>query len=174
MRPSQQVTLRESTRRHPHSPDPPLPRTGIDSVYSCNLFCGRHRHLGVPLANAVTITDAEWLVMNAVWRRQPVESQQVIDQLAGPNGWSAATVKTMLHRLVKKKALAFQRDGKRYLYRSVVRTSDCVRRESRSFLDRVFGGEAAPALMHLVRTSKLTDAEVAELRRLLDDKEGLS
>ncbi|MCA9260674.1 MAG: BlaI/MecI/CopY family transcriptional regulator [Planctomycetales bacterium] len=124
------------------------------------------------MADAVTISDAEWLVMNIVWKDQPVESQQVIDQLAKPNGWTAATVKTMLHRLVKKQALAFDRDGKRYLYRSIVRRSDCVRRESRSFLHRVFGGEAAPALMHLVKTSQLTDAEVSELRRLLDDKEG--
>lgn len=124
------------------------------------------------MASPVTISDAEWLVMNVVWRDQPVDSQQVIDLLAGPNQWSAATVKTMLHRLVKKQALAFERDGKRYLYWAVVRRSDCVRRESRSFLDRVFGGAAAPALMHLVKTSKLSDAELAELRRLLDDKEG--
>ena len=126
------------------------------------------------MARSVAISDAEWQVMNIVWQDQPVESQQVIDQLAAPNDWSPATVKTMLHRLVKKKALAFDRDGKRYLYRAVVRRGDCVRRESRSFLDRVFGGAAAPALMHLVKTSKLTDAELAELRRLLDDKEGQS
>ena len=126
------------------------------------------------MASTVTISDAEWLVMNIVWEDQPVESQHVIEQLAVPNDWSAATIKTMLHRLVKKKALTFDRDGKRYIYRAVVRRNDCVRRESRSFLDRVFGGAAAPALMHLVRTSKLTDAEVAELRHLLDDKEGRS
>ena len=112
--------------------------------------------------------------MNVVWQDQPVDSQQVIDQLASPNDWSAATIKTMLHRLVKKKALGFDRDGKRYLYHAVVRRRDCVRRESRSFLDRVFGGAAAPALMHLVKTSNLTDAELAELRSLLDDKEGQS
>jgi len=126
------------------------------------------------LAIAVTISDAEWLVMNVVWQDQPVDSQQVIDQLAGPNDWSAATIKTMLHRLVKKKALAFDRDGKRYLYHAAVRRNDCVRRESRSFLDRVFGGAAAPALIHLVKTSKLTDSELAELRSLIDDKEGQS
>ncbi len=126
------------------------------------------------MADSVTISDAEWQVMKIVWRDQPVESQQVIDLLAAPNDWSAATIKTMLHRLVKKKALAFDRDGKRYLYRAAVRRGDCVRRASRSFLDRVFDGSAAPALMHLVKTSKLTDAELAELRRLLDDKKGKS
>jgi BlaI family penicillinase repressor len=125
----------------------------------------------VRVANPITISDAEWQVMHVVWQDQPVESQQVIDLLATANGWSAATVKTMLHRLIKKKALNFDRDGKRYLYRAVVRRSDCIRQESRSFVDRVFGGAAAPALMHLVRNSKLTDDELVELRRLLDRKE---
>ena len=124
------------------------------------------------MADAIAISEAEWQVMNVVWRDQPVESQAVVEELAEPNGWSAATVKTMLHRLVKKKALAFEQDGKRYLYSATVRQSDCVRQASRSFVERVFGGSAAPALMHLVKNSKLTDAEVAELRRLLDHKEG--
>lgn len=124
------------------------------------------------MAKSIAISDAEWQVMHVVWQDQPVESQQVIDQIAVANDWSPATVKTMLHRLVKKKALAFDRDGKRYLYRAVARRSDCIRQESRSFVDRVFGGAAAPALMHLVKTSKLTDDELAELRRLLDRKDG--
>lgn len=126
------------------------------------------------MADAIGISDAEWHVMNVVWRDQPVEAQQVIDQLADANGWSAATIKTMLHRLIKKGALAFEQDGKRYLYRASVRRADCIRQASRSFLDRVFAGAAAPALMHLVKTSKLADEEVAELRRLLNQKEGKS
>jgi BlaI family penicillinase repressor len=124
------------------------------------------------MVDAIAISEAEWQVMNVVWRDQPVEAQAVVEELAAPNGWSAATVKTMLHRLVKKKALAFEQDGKRYLYSALARQSACVRQASRSFVERVFGGAAAPALMHLVKTSKLTDAEVAELRRLLDYREG--
>jgi len=123
------------------------------------------------MPDAYPISDAEWQVMNVVWQEQPVEAQQVIDELAASNDWTAATIKTMLHRLVKKQVLTFERDGKRYLYSARVRQSDCVRSASRSFLDRVFGGAAAPALMHLVKTSKLTDDEIAEIRRLLDTKE---
>ncbi len=123
------------------------------------------------MSEALAISEAEWQVMNVVWRDQPVEAQHVIDQLAEPNGWSSATIKTMLHRLIKKKVLVFDQEGKRYLYRACVKRSDCVRQASRSFLDRVFGGSAAPALMHLVKTSKLTSEEVDQLRRLLDHKE---
>ena len=117
------------------------------------------------------ISDAEWIVMNLIWASGPIDASQVVEQLAHANGRSAATVKTMLHRLVKKGALSHQVDGKKYLYRSAVRRRDCVRRASRSFLDRVFGGQAAPALLHLVKTSKLSTDEVAQLRELLDSKD---
>ena len=116
------------------------------------------------------ISDAEWLVMNLVWGNQPVNAAQVIESLAAANGWSPATVKTMLHRLVKKGALSHELDGKKYIYRARVKQKDCVRRASRSFLNRVFGGKAAPALLHLVETSKLSEEEIEQLRALLESK----
>jgi BlaI family penicillinase repressor len=126
------------------------------------------------MADPIAISDAEWLVMNVIWREQPVDAQLVVEELAESNNWSAATIKTMLHRLVKKQALKFEQDGKRYLYRARVRQAECVKQASRSFLERVFGGSAGPALLHFVQTAQLTEEEIAELRRLLDHKEGKS
>jgi BlaI family penicillinase repressor len=117
------------------------------------------------------ISDAEWIVMNLVWETEQIEANEVIEQLAEANDWSPATVKTMLHRLVKKGALSTEPIGKRYLYRSSVKRQDCVRQASRTFLDRVFGGHAAPALMHFVKASRLSTSEIAELKALLDSKE---
>ncbi len=116
------------------------------------------------------LSDAEWIVMNLIWDSQPTEATDVIAALGAENGWSDATVKTMLHRLVKKGALATKPIGKKYRYTAAVRRNTCVRKASRSFVDRVFGGDAAPALLHLVKDSKLSEAELAELRELLNAK----
>lgn len=43
--------------------------------------------------------------------------------------------------------------------------------ESASFIERVFGGETTPALLHFVRSTKLTADQIDELRRLLDEKQ---
>jgi BlaI family transcriptional regulator, penicillinase repressor len=118
----------------------------------------------------VQLSDAEWIVMNLVWDSQPTEASDVNASLGKVNGWSDATVKTMLHRLVKKGALKTEQVGKKYRYTAAVRQSECIRKASRSFLDRVFGGDAAPALLHLVKTSKLSEADLAQLRALLDSK----
>ncbi len=116
------------------------------------------------------ISDAEWIVMNLIWSSSPIEAAEVIDQLAADNGWSAATVKTMLHRLVRKGALAAEENGKKYMYKPAVRRDACVRQASRSFLERVFGGDATPALIHFVKTAKLSDKDIEEIRAMLDKK----
>ncbi len=116
------------------------------------------------------LSDAEWIVMNLIWDSQPTEASNVIEALGTGNGWSDATVKTMLHRLVKKGALTTEQIGKKYRYTAAVGRSNCIRCASRSFIDKVFGGEAAPALLHFVKTSKLSEEELAQLRALLDSK----
>jgi BlaI family penicillinase repressor len=122
----------------------------------------------------VTISDAEWQVMNVVWDGQPLTAQEVIGRLEDLAHWAPATVKTMLHRLVKKNVLTYELQANRYVYRSRARRSDCVRQASRSFLDRVFGGESAPLLAHFLRSAKLSPDEIAELRQILKEQEGES
>lgn len=116
------------------------------------------------------LSDAEWIVMNLIWESQPTEASDVIAALGAGNGWCDATVKTMLHRLVKKGARTTEQIGKKYRYTAAVRQSACVRKASRSFVDRVFGGDAAPALLHLVKHATLSEDDLTELRQLLETK----
>jgi BlaI family penicillinase repressor len=115
------------------------------------------------------ISDAEWDVMQAAWRREAFTAQEMIDELSHRD-WSPRTVKTLLGRLLAKGALAHEARGKAYVYRPAVRREDCVRQESDSFLDRVFGGAAAPLLAHFVKRGRLSDEDIAELRKILDEK----
>jgi len=110
--------------------------------------------------------------MNVVWdQRGPVTAQQVHEQLGSDKDWSPRTVKTLLGRLVKKAALEFEVDGRRYLYRAAVTREACVRAESASFTARVLGGRASPLVAYFVREGHLSRADVEELLRLLEKEE---
>ncbi len=122
----------------------------------------------------LSISDAEWQVMNVIWNGQPLTSQEVVDALTVETDWAPATVKTMLHRLVKKDVLTFETQGNRYVYRANIRRNQCVRQASKSFLRRVFEGEPAPLLAHFLKSSRLTPQEIADLRRILDEQEAQS
>lgn len=117
------------------------------------------------------ISDAEWTVMDVIWGEHPIAAQDVIGKLARSTGWSATTIKTLLSRLVEKGALDYERDGRRFLYEPKLTRQQAVARESRTFLDRVFGGEASPLLSHFVKNAKLSAKEISELKRLLAEKE---
>src|SRR4051812_29797826 len=118
------------------------------------------------------ISEAEWEVMRVLWEAEsPITAQEVIEALAGHRDWSPRTIKTLLNRLVKKAALGFEEEGKRYRYFPKVTQEQCMRSESRSFLERVFGGRSGLLLNYFVSNAKLSAAEIAELKRILSKKE---
>jgi BlaI family penicillinase repressor len=119
----------------------------------------------------VRISASEWQVMSLAWERTPVTAAEIVETLSQRNAWHPRTIRTLVDRLVQKGALQAVRDGKRFLYTPKVSRETCVRQESQSFLERVFGGEQALMLLHLVKESDLSKEEIRELRRLLSEKE---
>lgn len=118
------------------------------------------------------ISETEWEVMQAVWQGHPCTAQEVVARLAQDDPtWHPKTAKTLLARLVKKRALAYRQEGRAYLYGPLVTEAECQAEASESFLERVFGGSLQPMLAHFVARRKLSAAEIKELKRLLDRKE---
>jgi BlaI family transcriptional regulator, penicillinase repressor len=115
------------------------------------------------------ISGAEWEVMKAVWRGAPCTADEIIARLANsdPN-WHPKTARTFLNRLVKKGALAFDKEGRAYLYKPLVTERECIDAASESFLKRVFGGSLKPMLAHFVEQKKLSEKEIRELRDILN------
>jgi Predicted transcriptional regulator len=90
----------------------------------------------------VTISDAESRVMEVLWQKAPQTSEDIVAALLAPTGWHEKTIKTLLNRLLGKGAVSAEKDGRRYLYSPQLRREDWQRLESRSLLDRVFGGKS--------------------------------
>jgi BlaI family penicillinase repressor len=124
------------------------------------------------MSEPINISDAEWEVMRVLWAAAgPQTANHVVDALAGRKDWNPRTVKTLLNRLTTKGALGFEARGKVYWYSPRVPQAECVKREGRSFLTRVFGGDSAAMLVHFVKHTKLSREEIAELKRILNGKE---
>ena len=118
--------------------------------------------------SSISITDAESRVMEALWTRAPQSSEAIVAALAEPTGWHEKTIKTLLNRLLGKGAISAQKDGRRYLYTPELGREDWRRQESRSLLDRVFGGKVAPLLVHFSQHEEISSRDIAELRKLID------
>jgi len=119
---------------------------------------------------APRISDAEWTVMKVVWAHKATTAKQVVEALAGETAWKLQTIQTLMSRLVQKGALAADKSSREHIFTSLVTEQEYRQTVSRSFLARVFDGEIAPFLACLLERKELTRKEIAELRRILDEK----
>jgi len=115
------------------------------------------------------ISEAESIVMEVLWRTQPLAAEDVVAALAQSQHWQEHTIKTLLNRLLKKGAIQAERDGRRYLYAPVLRREDWVMGESQGLLARMFGGRVAPLVAHFSQQGGLSAKDIAELRKLLKE-----
>lgn len=116
------------------------------------------------------ISEAEWEVMKILWVKSPSSANQIIESLSGSNNWKPKTVKTLISRLVKKNAIGFTQDNRLYYYYPLVDEDECLKAESQSFLNRVYGGALKPMLINFLREEKLSLDEIEELKRILDER----
>src|SRR3546814_15637163 len=63
------------------------------------------------------ISEAELVVMEALWERAPQTAADVADRVAAGRDWSVQTVKTLLSRLLAKDVIDADQAGRRFLYR---------------------------------------------------------
>lgn len=110
--------------------------------------------------------------MEVLWRDAPRSAEEVAAALAGQQDWQEATIKTLLNRLLKKHAVAAERDGRRYLYRPLLKRADYVHAESKSLLDRLYDGRVSALVAHFSRREKLTKKDIAEIRALIEEIDG--
>lgn len=120
------------------------------------------------------ITDAEWVVMDALWRRGASTAQELFEDVGSAQSWTLGTVKSLLSRLAQKDAVRFEKDGKRYVYRAAVTQNACVRDAGKQLLRRAKGAPKSPLLAFFLKESRLRTEEIAQLRELLDRLEGES
>jgi predicted transcriptional regulator len=119
--------------------------------------------------NMERIAEGEYAVMEVLWEQSPLTAAEVSERVPADRGWSLATVKTMLSRLLAKGVLAHEEDGRRYLYRPAIRREDYVAEESGRLLDRMFGGRLTPLVAHLAERDRLTQSDIEEIEKLLKE-----
>ncbi|KGB54446.1 Transcriptional repressor, CopY family [Sphingopyxis sp. LC81] len=112
-------------------------------------------------------SESEMQVLSALWEESPQTAADLTSRIGKINGWTQATVKTLLARLVQKGAVTAEADGRRYLYSPAIERADAVGEESQRFVDRLFGGRVSPLIAHLADREALTDTDIAEIEALL-------
>ena len=114
------------------------------------------------------VAKSELEVAQLVWQLGQASVRQVLDALPAQRGLDFKTVQTYLRRLEAKGYLRSQREGRAKVYVARVRPEQVLREVIDDFVRRLFGGETIPLFQHLIQDRGLSDAEIAQLRAMLD------
>lgn len=109
--------------------------------------------------------------MNILWSESPLTANQIVDAIGGRKSWDPRTTKTLINRLHRKAAIGFEKDGRRYLYFPLISKRDYIDRETRSFVSKFQKEMLGPVLSTFIDEADLSDDELQELRRLLENRE---
>lgn len=116
------------------------------------------------------VSDAELEVMEVLWAAShPLTATDVAERIGEERGWSLATVKTMLSRLLAKGAISHREEGRRYLYAPAIARDSYVGRESRRFVDQLFGGRLSPLVARLAEADALDEEDIAAIEKILKE-----
>lgn len=120
------------------------------------------------------ISEAEFEVMKIVWKYAPINTNDITEHLTKTTSWNPKTIQTMLKRLTTKGALTYEKQGRVFVYTSLVDEEEYIGQESNSFLNRFYNGNIAAMLSSYLEQDKLSETEIHTLRTLLskDSKQG--
>ncbi|GHI00075.1 BlaI/MecI/CopY family transcriptional regulator [Neobacillus kokaensis] len=117
------------------------------------------------------ISEAEYEVMKVIWDYEPISTPDVVEKLSNKIDWKPNTIHTMLARLVKKKALHARKDGRVYIYTSLVEKHEFVEQKSKSFLKQFFGGTINSMVLNFIENDQLSKEDISELQKILSMRE---
>jgi BlaI family penicillinase repressor len=117
------------------------------------------------------ISEAEWEVMKALWEKSPQTANEIVEMLSLRTRWQRETIRTLINRLVQKKAVAFEKEGRQHHYYPLIAESACVKAETRSLLRRFRVSAIEPMLAALVEEQRLSEEQMTRLKEMLDGKD---
>jgi len=117
-------------------------------------------------------TDAELAILRVLWRRGPSTVRQVWEELS-PAQQTGYTTVLKLMQIMSEKGLVRRDESERsHVYEARLSEDQTQRQVVGHLLVRLFAGSAPKLVMQALAAKRATRAELAEIRRLLDDLEG--
>src|SRR5580698_1255655 len=115
----------------------------------------------------------EMAVMTVVWKLGDCSSAEVIAEFTKRRRLAETTIRTVLANLRKKGYLEpIPTIERGFRLRARVTRDAVAGRTLRGLVANLFGGSPRQAIAHLLQDERLDDAELKEIRRLLDEKRG--
>lgn len=116
------------------------------------------------------ISDAEFEVMNVIWKYAPINTNDIIQQISQEKSWNPKTIQTMIFRLEKKGVLTHEKEGRIFVYSPLIQKESYLEIAKNTFINRFFDGAFNQMVVNYLSKHELTDKDIDDLQKILDKK----
>ena len=117
------------------------------------------------------LTEVELQILNVLWERGPSSVRQVHEALGAAKETQYATTVKMLLVMLDKELVKRDEQAKPIVYRAALTRERAQKRMLGDLIERLYEGSAGKLMMHAMTSKKASSAEIAEIRRFLDEME---
>lgn len=119
------------------------------------------------------LPDAELELMMLIWDSEgPVSRMEIEERMGGKRDVTPSTTLTLLSRLEERGFVSKTKNGKINYYEALVQKEPYLKETGRNILQKMFGGSLSNFAAALYMGEELSEEDVAELQRFIDEKTG--
>jgi BlaI family transcriptional regulator, penicillinase repressor len=114
--------------------------------------------------------DLQLRILQLLWERGELTAVAVHAALKPERALAPTTIATMLAKMEARGLIAHREQGRAFVYRATVEAGDVTRGLGDYFVDRLFAGSVAGAVVHLLRTGEVSRDELDQLEKLIQEE----
>lgn len=111
------------------------------------------------------LTETEEKFADIIWGKAPIESSELVKLCSKEFNWKKSTTYTMLKRLEIK--MIFKNEN--CVVSALIKKEDFYAEQSKNFVEENFGGSLPKFLAAFTRSSRLSDNEIEELQKIINE-----
>ena len=117
------------------------------------------------------LPDAELDVMKIIWNYGfAISTTQVKEDFDKIRVLNISAIQTLLNRLIERGFISSFKQGKNRYYEIIVKESDYITKENKTFLNKLNGNSITRLVTNLYDSSAITDDDLIELAAFIEEK----
>lgn len=114
-----------------------------------------------------TLGELQLKIMKVLWEHPEATVAEVHKNLSTENELAYTTIATMLRKMETRGLVKHRVEERRFLYRAAIKAEEVTRKMSTHLVERLFEGNLADMVSHLLTTHEVSRKELDQLEKLI-------
>ncbi len=124
---------------------------------------------GACMSETHQLTDLQIAIMRVLWEKGQATVAEICEALRPERQLALTTVATLLSRLEKRGVVDHETRARQFVYRSLVTESDVRRSMVSELTERLFDGDVAEMMSHLLTGREISPGDLDRIKAMLDE-----